>query len=116
MKVSSKIIAGFLILMSLGVIVLVNELSVIHQMQTVNEELSDINVYAATTVLDVQRLADLIDDDTRKYLSFLEPIYDKQIEELRRDLQEDLKHLQQKVNTDREHDAIAKLGEAFESY
>src|SRR6266498_4427899 len=102
MKVSSKIIAGFLILMLLGVIVLLNELSVINQMQTVNQELSDINVYAATTVLEIQRNADLIDDDTKKYFSYLEPLYDKQIEEIRHDFVDALMHLRQKVNSDQE--------------
>jgi signal transduction histidine kinase len=116
MKVSSKIIAGFLILLLLGVIVLVNELNVIHQMQTVNQELSDINVYAATTVLEIQRNADLIDDDTRKYLSYLDPLYDKQIEEVRHDFLENLTHLRQKVNSHPEQEAITKLEEAFQSY
>jgi two-component system sensor histidine kinase GlrK len=117
MKVSSKIIAGFLILMLLGVIVLLNELNVIHQMQTVNQELSDINVYAATIVLDVQRRVDLIEDDTKKYLSSLDPLYYNLLaDELRNELLADLDHLRQKVNSEREHSAIVKLGEAFDSY
>ena len=50
MKVSSKINAGVLVLVLLALIVLANQLNVIHQMQRMNQELSDIDMKAATTL------------------------------------------------------------------
>ena len=48
MKVSSKIYCGFLLLMLLAIVVLGNELQAIHQMQLVNQKLSELNVKSAT--------------------------------------------------------------------
>ena len=90
MKVSSKIIAGFLIVMLLAIVVLANELSVIHQMQSINRELSEIDMNAASTVLRMEEVAAVIKEDSRKYFATGDPIYDQQITELRQDFQSSL--------------------------
>src|SRR6266513_2064839 len=71
MKVSSKIIAGFLIVMLLSIVVLANQLSVIHQMQTINREISEIDMTAASTVLRMQEVASVIKEDYRKVFNRL---------------------------------------------
>ena len=85
MKVSSKIIAGFLILMLLTIVVLANQLSVIHQMQSINREISEIDMNAASTVLRMQEVAAVIKEDSRKYFATGDPIYDQQISDLRQE-------------------------------
>ena len=58
MKVSNKIISGFLTVMLLAIVVLANQLYVIYRMQNVNRVLSDIDVNAATTAVDTKKLAE----------------------------------------------------------
>ena len=48
MKVSSKIVSAFLVLMLLAVVVLGNQLTVISQMQKVNRDLFEFDLSAAT--------------------------------------------------------------------
>src|SRR5262249_34801935 len=81
MKVSSKIYSGFLLLMLLAVIVIGNQWQAIHQMQTVNKELSEINVKSAETVLTLQRVAWVLGQDSTKYLALLHPEYLTIVEE-----------------------------------
>ena len=68
MKVSSKIISGFLILMLLAISVVAYELSVIYLMQGVNRELAEIDVKSAETALDMEKLTGLLDEHSKKYL------------------------------------------------
>jgi two-component system sensor histidine kinase GlrK len=116
MKVSSKIIVGFLVLMLLSVIVLVLELSAIHQMQAVNRDLSGINVIAATSVLRLQKLAELLGDDSKKYLGTLYPEYDGQLSEFRDDFLEELDRLKKTLSTDRERIETEKLSVAMDDF
>src|SRR5688572_27436593 len=99
MRVSSKIFSGFLILMLLSVVILANQLSVIHQMQAVNQDLLSINVVSATNVLRMQKLTDLLEDDAKKYLVSLDPIYDRQIVDVRQEFLERLARLRTTVAT-----------------
>src|SRR5262245_9350287 len=116
MKVSSKIILGFFVLMMLAIVVLANQLAAIHQMQTVNRELSEINVMSATTVLRMQKLADLLGDDSKKYFAALDPLYDHQISGFRNDFIEDLRRLRVNLRAEKEQTATAKLTEAIDEY
>src|SRR5215831_3502163 len=116
MKVSSKIIVGFLVLLLLGVIVLVLQLSAIHQMQAVNRDLSNLNVIAATSVLRLQKLAELLGDDSKKYLATLYPEYDGQLSEFRDDFLEELDRLKQTLSTDRERVESEKLSVALDDF
>src|SRR6516165_5039981 len=94
MKVSNKIISGFLILTLLAVVVLANQLNVIHQMQTMNRELSEIDMKAATTALDTEELVENIKFDTRKFfLASQDAIYEDNIASSRQDFLENLANL-----------------------
>ena len=73
MKVSSKIVSAFLVLMLLAVVVLGNQLTVISQMQKVNRDLFEFDLSAATTVLDIQQLTEIINDDSKKYFAVVDP-------------------------------------------
>jgi signal transduction histidine kinase len=116
MKVSSKIIAGFLILMLLGIVVLANQLSVIDQMQAINRDLSEIDMNAASTVLRLEELAGVIKEDSRKYFATGDPIYDQQITELRQEFQSSLAGLRKTARSDREHAETEKLASALQDY
>ena len=116
MKVSSKTILGFLSIMLVAMVILGHQLSAIHQMQAVNRDLSEINVKSATTVLEMQKLAALLGEDSRKYFAGRDPIYDVQIAGFRNDFFEDLVRLRQTANSDREQAQLAKLREALDDY
>ena len=116
MKVSSKIIAGFLILMLLALVVLGNELNVIHRMQTINRDLSEINMNAASAVLRMEEVAALIKEDSRKYFATADPIYDEQIVDLREEFQTSLAGLQKYARSDRERTESEKLASALANY
>jgi two-component system sensor histidine kinase GlrK len=115
-KVSSKIIAGFLVLMLLAVVVLGNQLSVIHQIQAVNQELADLNVESARTVLELERLANLLGDDALGYFALLDPDYAAGVVKLRNDFIELLGQLRETANSERERAATAELAEALDDF
>jgi hypothetical protein len=118
MKVSSKIIAGFLTVMLLALVVIGYQLFAIGQMQHVNSDLSEINLKSATTVVEMQRLADLLGEDSKKYFGLFvpDPGYDKQIAEIRSDFIDDLNRLRQTVTSPREQLEIVRLREALDGY
>ena len=116
MKVSSKIIAGFLVLMLLALVVLAKQLSVIHQMQAINRDLSEIDMNAASVVLRMEEVATVIKEDSRKYFATGDSIYDQQIADLRQEFQTDLYELKKNGRSDRERAEIEKLASALEDY
>lgn len=117
MKVSSKIISGFLILMLLAIGVIAYELRVVYQMQTVNRELADIDIKAAEKALEMEKVTDLLDESSKKYLGGLDPQYDKITAGYRDDLLEDLGQLQKAAaHSEMEGAATVRVREALESY
>src|SRR5215475_11974646 len=115
MRVSSKIIAGFLALMLLAIIVVANQLMAIRQMQAVNHDLSEIDFSkSAITVLDMQRLADLLGDDSKKYFATLDSLYERHTTRLRDEFIEDLGKLRQSASSEREQAQLAKVQEPFD--
>src|SRR5581483_2944758 len=116
MKVSSKIVAGFLILMLLAVVVLANQLSVIHQMQAINRDLSEIDMDAASNVLRMQELAGVIKEDARKYIATGDAIYDKQIADIADEFQTRLAGLRKSGPSSRERAETVRLSEALKDF
>jgi hypothetical protein len=116
MRVSSKINSGFLILMLLAIVVLGNQLSAINQMQTVTRELSDVNLAAATTVLEVQRLSNFLTDHSKRYLAARDPLYERLTLDYRNDLVEQIARLREYAKSGREQAAIAELSEALDEH
>src|SRR5689334_19592837 len=117
MKVSSKIILGFLVLMVLAILVAGNQLSAIHQMQAVNHDLSEINVKSATIVLEMEKLADLLGEDAKKYFSLSEPLqYERQLADVHDDFLEGLAGLRSNAKSEGEQKEIARLEEALDDF
>jgi len=117
MKVSSKIVLGFVILLLVGLVSLWYQITVIHRMQSVNEDLSEINMTAATTALRiVQNTALLTQDLTRKYFIVLDKVYAEQIAATRDDLLGDITALRETVRSERERAEAEKLKTALDDY
>src|SRR5436189_1811120 len=100
MKVSSKIVSGFLLLMLVGIGLLYNQLAAVHQMQAVNRDLSQTNVVSATTVLQLERLIDVLGDDSKKYFTALDPLYEGLITGFRNEFLQDLDSLRHTAKSD----------------
>ena len=116
MKVSSNIISGFSILWLVGLMVLANQLKVIHEMQLVNHEVSEINVISATTVLQMKESATLLTDNTKRFFATFDPTYAANIEEFRNDFLEQLAELRKRVRSDGERAETENLSVAFDDY
>jgi signal transduction histidine kinase len=118
MKVSSKIRSGFLILMLLALVVLANQLSVVHQMQAINQQLSDINFNAALTTLRMLQLNDTIDKDSRKHFSTPggDPLYYQLVAQDLKEFSAEIAVLEKTIDTDKEVAEAAKLSKALDEY
>jgi signal transduction histidine kinase len=116
MKVSNKILSGFLVLMLLAIVVLANQLRVLHRMQNVNQVISDVDMNAATTALYMKKLADDITEDSRKYFAVLDQIYEKKLVEHRTEFLKNFWQLDNAALNDSEHEALTKLREALDGY
>jgi len=116
MKVSSKIILGFLVLMALAIIVVANQLSAVHQIRSANQDLSEINVKSATIVQEMQKSIDLLADDSSKYFAANDPLYGQQIAELRDDFLDHVARLRPNAKSEREQAELAKLEQALEDF
>jgi len=107
MKVSSKIVLGFVILLLVGLVSLWYQITVIHRMQSVNEDLSELNLTSATTALRIQEnTLFLTQDATRKYFVALDKGYGDQITTTRDGLLEDITSLQETVRSERERTEV----------
>lgn len=115
MKVSNKIISGFLVVMLLAIAVLAYQLFVIHRMQNVNQMLSGIDVNAATTALETEKLAEDITDDSKRIFT-VDPTYEDQLTEDRTYFLEHINKLNETARIDSERAAITKLREALDAY
>jgi signal transduction histidine kinase len=116
MKVSSKIVSGFLTLTVLALAVLVYQLSVINRMQDVNRDLSEINMNSATIALRMEKVAGLLSEDCKKYFIDLDQGYDRQIEDYHQDFLDDLVELSKTARSPGEHASAEKLTAALDGY
>jgi two-component system, NtrC family, sensor histidine kinase GlrK len=116
MKVSSKIIAGFLILMLVTLVALANQLSVIHQMQAINHDLSEINMNLASKALRMEQLASIIEEDSRKFFVTRDALYERQIAEIRQEFVSNLEFLAKTGRSKTETSQTEKLSNALSNY
>lgn len=115
MKVSTRIISGFGILMALAFVALGYQLSVIHQMQSINRDLSAINFHSASTALRMVQSSETIREFSLKYFASRDP-YLRQLESERQEFLRDLAELQKTVRSERERSQVQLLSKAFDDY
>jgi len=116
MKVSSKVTLGFFVLMALAVVVLLYQISVIQNLRISHQDLSQINVESARNILEMQRLAQLIADNSKRYFALRDDFYERLIVEFRNSFLEHLVRLRQTATSDREQAEAAKLSDAMDSF
>lgn len=116
MKVSTRIILGFVILLAIAFAGLGYQLSVIRQMESINRDLSLVNFHAASTTLEMLQLVETIKEFSRKYFAVVDPIYQRQLEDYRKDFLESLTDLRKTVRSNNERVEAERLAEAFDDY
>lgn len=117
MRVSTRIVVGFGILMLLSFAALGYELSAIHQMQSINADLSAINFRSASIGLRLKERSDVVGEFSEKYfVPRGDPFYERQLDDVRGDFVELLAQLQKSVRSKREREEVAQLVRAFDDY
>jgi two-component system sensor histidine kinase GlrK len=120
MKVSSKIISGFLILMLLAVSGLVYEWRVIARMQNINDAISGVSMSSATIALTMRDIVqNSMEPETEKYFSGLAPIYADLVTRDHADLLQQLdevREIQKKGGTDQERAETENMARALDEY
>jgi two-component system sensor histidine kinase GlrK len=116
MKVTSKIISGFLILMLLAVVVLAYELTVIREMKSVNRDIAETDMSAATAALDAEKHSETLVKDSKRYFATLDEDYYGHVTADRADFIADLSKLEKTSRFDTERVAVAKLQEALDQF
>jgi signal transduction histidine kinase len=115
MKVSTRVICGLGILMILAFTALGYQVSVIHQMQSINRDLSAINFQSAFLTLNLTQLSRTIAEFSEKSFVSADP-YEPSLAEMRKEFGEDLDGLRKTVRTERERTAVENLSQAIDDY
>lgn len=109
MRVSTKTVSGFGILLVLACIGLAYQVSVLHQMQSINRDLSAINLRAASASLRTMQLGLTLEEFARKYFVAGDPIYERQIEGVRQEFLNNLADMRDTVRSGRERSEVERM-------
>src|SRR5688500_6890283 len=116
MRVSIKIIVGFAVLLGLTCIGLAYQVSVIHQMQSINKDLSAINLHAASVALRNLQLGQTLEEFSLKYFVTEDPIYERQLDKVKEEFRANLTEMRDTVRSDREHTEVERMFLTLDEY
>jgi two-component system sensor histidine kinase GlrK len=117
MRVSTRIITGFAVLLILGAATAIYQISIIHRMQRINEDLSQVNFEAAGIVQKMNQDMFDLEDYSRKYFVLKgDPLYERELADIRNSFTTDLTGLVSKARTPREREAIKGLSRAWDDF
>src|SRR5437016_9898140 len=117
MKVSTRIIGGFGILLLVAIAALAYQVSVIHRMQSINRTLSQVNFEAAASVQTMEQQILDLEADCRKYFVLNgDPTYGRALADLRNEFSVDLGSLETNARTPRERNALKELSSAWATF
>jgi two-component system, NtrC family, sensor histidine kinase GlrK len=117
MRVSTKIITGFATVLLVALGALTYQVTIVHKMQSINKDLSQVNFEAATVVQHmVQQMLDLEENIKKYFVTNGDPIYVKELADLRAEVGVDLGKLQGKAHTPPEREAVKELSAAWSEF
>jgi len=117
MKVSTKIISGFGILLLIDLAAFAYQVSITYRMQKINQTLSLVNLEAASIVQRMKQDVFDLEDYSRKYFALSgDPMYERELGDIRTEFAQDLTKLQINVRTSRERGAIDGLSAAWSDF
>lgn len=109
MKVSTRVVSGYAFFLALLSAVLAYQTIVIHQMRTINRELSDISFQAALSSLQLIRDRDLVEEYSKKFFVRRDADYLGLLREYQRDFETTLLAIRSKASSRNEQAAISNL-------
>jgi two-component system sensor histidine kinase GlrK len=116
MRVSTKIVCGFAILLALACVGLAYQVSALHQMQTINRDLSLLNMRSASAALRAMQLAETLEEFAQKYFVTGDPIYDRQLSDVRQEFLVNLTEMRQTIRTNRERSEFELMSTTFDEF
>src|SRR5437868_814722 len=116
MKVSTRIVFGIGVLMVLGLLALVYQVHINQELQSVNHDLSAVNLLATHDVVRMEFFISVIDEFSRKYFLSDREHYGSDLEGWCRRFESYLSELQQMPLSDKERTDIAQVAEAWNDY
>jgi signal transduction histidine kinase len=116
MRVSTRIISGFIILMTLGLVALAYQVLSIHRMQDINADLSAINFRAAAVILRLDHDAEAIHEFTEKRFTTGDPIYDSLLDQVVQEFDQEIADLQMTVGPNSPIVEVTRLVAAWNDY
>jgi two-component system, NtrC family, sensor histidine kinase GlrK len=115
MKVSTRIIAGYVILILLTVAIFSYQVYMILQLNEINIQLSQVNVENALKSLQLQYDQRLIEESALKYYGTGDPIYKNLFDQNGSDFETHLMNLQPTVTSEAELEAIRKVSRSWKA-
>src|SRR5438034_200241 len=117
MRIATKIISGYAILIALMAAVLVYQVVSIHYMQSINKNLSGLTFSAARTSIQLMRDRDLVDEYTKKSFIVENPEqYVEKLEEFKEGFASDLQNLKYLGRSEREQVEVNRLAQYWEEF
>src|SRR5438874_196769 len=116
MRVSTKTVSGFGILLVLACIGLAYQVSVLHQMQSINRDLSAVNFRAASTALRTMQLGDTLEEFAQKFFATGDPIYEHQLEGVEQEFLNNIADMRNTVRSDRERSEVRRMALTFDEF
>jgi signal transduction histidine kinase len=117
MKVSTRIITGFAVLLIVSLAATLYQTWIIQRMQSVNQELSQVNFQAAGIVQNMeQERFDLLDASRKYFVLNGDAVYAQELADVRADFISDLSQLETKAHTPKEREAIKGLSLSWNEF
>lgn len=116
MRIATKIISGYAILIALMAAVLVYQVASIHHMQSINKNLSGLNFSAARTSIQLMRDRDLVEEYTKKSFIVGDPDYVDKLREFKEGFASSLQDMQYLGRSEREQVEINRLVQFWEEF
>jgi two-component system sensor histidine kinase GlrK len=109
MKISTRIVSGFGILIVLIALLVVYQIFALHRMQSRISELSQVNFRVAVTALQLMRDRDLVEEYAKKSLLLSESAYDEQLKAFSEDFEKLLQDLKSSARSKKVRAEVERL-------
>jgi len=100
----------------LACIGLAYQVSVLHQMQSINRDLSAVNFRSASTALRTMQLSDTLEEFTQKFFATGDPIYEHQLDGVEQEFLNNIADMRNTVRSDRERSEVQRMGLTFDEF
>src|SRR5436309_4553238 len=116
MRIATKIISGYAILIALMATVLVYQVLSIHRMQSINRDISGITFSAARTSIQMMRDRDLVEEYTQKSFLLGDPDYVEKLREFQEDFSTSVRDLKSLGRSEKEQVEINRLAQFWDEF